>query len=231
VWKYIFVTTLGAIVFVETWTGEVSGQSVWCPPGSTPVAIGYGNMCRCPDGSFASINGCGQHQNQTYTQPRRYVPPPPQNPPKDQQVASAAEAFGNFVDWIFTSPQFDATMNSMYNPRDILNDLQNSSENKSLKVPPGYADSIVGSPAPKPNITPTDSLKGIQDVKSIAPTSPTQTPTSSPQPPDTPLPPPGQLGINQGVTGFQQSTNVSTPSQTWVQRATNWIGCSLLSRC
>lgn len=230
-WKYILILALSAGVLIETWIVEANGQSTWCPPGSTIVPLSYGNTCRCPDGTLANINGCVQHQNQTYVPPQRYVPPPPQNyiPPREQQVASAAEALGNLVDWLFTSPQFDATTYSGYNPAHALNVAQQN--NNALQVPPNFFDKYTDTNTPpKTNVTQPNSFNGLQDVKKINPTSPAQAP-SAPQTLDTPLPPPGQLGVNQNVTGFQQETNVSTPNQTWFQKATNWVGCSLLTRC
>ena len=118
--KHILLTALSAVVFVETWTIDANGQSTWCPPGSTPVPItgpggmGSGNMCRCPDGSYANINGCGPQPQQS-PQPQRY-PRPPYNPPQQQQVAAALEAFSsvghNSV--MFQLPQFQPGSQGQY---------------------------------------------------------------------------------------------------------------------
>lgn len=53
-----------AIYMVILSAGSTFAQSFWCPPGSTPQFYGGGNMCRCPDGSYANIDGCAQRQQQ-----------------------------------------------------------------------------------------------------------------------------------------------------------------------
>jgi hypothetical protein len=55
------VLVLGAMIALP---GTSSAQMFQCPAGSVSVSGGGGMMCQCPDGSFASIYGCEQHQQQ-----------------------------------------------------------------------------------------------------------------------------------------------------------------------
>src|SRR6476646_2987420 len=111
--KYILLTALSAGVFIQTWTIDANSQSAWCPPGSTIVPIPGGNMCRCPDGSLANINGCQERQPQQPQQPERYKPPPYQPSTIQQQqvagVGEAIEALSNGVKSLFmTEDQFNS---------------------------------------------------------------------------------------------------------------------------
>jgi hypothetical protein len=63
-----FAANAVLISLLLTWPAVAQAQYVWCPPGTRPVPGGGGNMCLCPDGSYASIYGCRQSQPQ-YRQP------------------------------------------------------------------------------------------------------------------------------------------------------------------
>ena len=61
----MFKKALIVLLLIITWPTISRAQYVWCPPGTTPVPGGGGNMCLCPDGSYAGIGGCsGSYQPQ-----------------------------------------------------------------------------------------------------------------------------------------------------------------------
>jgi hypothetical protein len=224
-WKQI-VTAVSAVAFIQTWIIEADGQSTWCPPGATPVAGGGGNMCLCPDGSYANMNGCPQRY--IGQQPQPYIPPQqPIMPETDLQVAGAFASFLSAIDG-WRSSQQDRVMDQRYDVKTILNEQQKKNSFVAPPAPPGFFEKNY-EPPPNPNVTPANpfGISGnLLDVQGLAPTARPQA-TATPAPP----PPPGQLGVNAGVTGFQQQTNATANNQSWSQKATNWFECSVLRRC
>jgi hypothetical protein len=223
-WKHILISAVSAMAFVQAWATEADAQSTWCPPGSTPVPApsGYGNACRCPDGSLASINGCPQRY--TRPQPQPSIPQQPITPATNPQLASVFSFFNSALDGWRSEQNKD--MDSRYNLNDIVKQAQKT--NSIVAQPPsGFFDKY--EPPPNPNVTPANPFglsKELKDVKGVTPTLPPRTNDTS-----TTLPPPGQLGVNPGVTGFQPQTNTTQNNQSWGQKATNWIECGVLRRC
>ena len=66
-----------------------------CPQGSQLVDYGGGWRCRCPDGSWASINGCPAHVPSPFamTPGRSYEPLPEPSPPKESLLVRAFKMF------------------------------------------------------------------------------------------------------------------------------------------
>lgn len=228
-WKQIFAV-VSAVAFVQTWIVEARGQSTWCPSGSTPVAGGGGNMCRCPDGSYANINGCPQPnirpQPEAYT-PQQPVTPAriPQQPITPDRISQTASVFTIFDNaWSsFLGSQQDKIAPKEWNTSKLLKERQKENSFIAPAPPPGFFDQYAS--VPNPNVTnanPSFDSRRIQDVKGLSSTS---TPPATATP--TTLPPPGQFGVNAGVTGFQQPTKTTGNNQSWRY----WFECNVRNRC
>ncbi|MCK1348662.1 MULTISPECIES: hypothetical protein [unclassified Bradyrhizobium] len=221
------VTAVAAVVVLQICITEVDAQTSWCPPGSTPVAGGGGNMCLCPDGSYANINGCPQRHIRPPAQAN--IPPQPKLPDRSLQVAGAFEAFLTSIN-IWKRSQ-DKVVPTEWKTYQILNERQK--ENSiAAKPPPGFDDTFGAKnykPPSNPNVTPTNPFGTSGNLSDVKGLSPPTTPIATATP--TTLPPPGQLGANSGVTGFQPQTNTAPQNQSWGQKATNWFECKVLNRC
>lgn len=159
----------------------------------------------------------------------------PYNPAQVAGVGQAA--FNLFTGWNGQIGTYLMQRNDIRLPE--TQPLSTALRNQPLKVDPAAIDAMMlnapqqpSSPSSPPNANRFDPQLQLPSQQANL-----QPPPDYPDPFENPNLPPGQLGVNPNVTGFQpQTTNVGTPkkdvsTQTWDQRINNWINCSLLKHC